>query len=434
MQSQGGLTGPQPEPQPYQQASYLTQQKAQLQSDPVVQTTAQCMEADLILTEGAYECLTATGLAPGYRGNWEIPFTVQPKPRGPDPKLGDKPDFHLQQVLLDTPLPKRLLNLREKHEMLYQHAVCHLGCSLFSQQQEAAEAAAREGGSAGTHGELPQQEGALDQMLSDDDLDRSSDFEDAPGADPYSPNRDSPYSPSQDRPYSPSNNMLYSHSDGMPSSPGYDANLAEGMTGLTENSSLMPQTAADTASESQPIPTHPGHDFSTSDMPGVPLPAQAASQGGNVAAEERQPGSTQAASQARNTPQEEPQHSSATGYTLATDALPAALPAVSSDNLWAEMETDIDNDVIINHSAGGGAHDSGPQKPAAPQQQEGDAAPGEGTADASRHADGNPEHGEAGLCYQSYKLGGYSIVARAPLPLNVPIKRRLEVRPCCLLA
>ena len=103
VQAQCSLTGK----HPLQQASYLAQQKAPLQHDPTVQNSSACQEADLVLTAGAYECLTATGMTPSYRGNWEIPFTVQRKlrqvsahPRGPSDS-----ERHTLQVLMDMALP-----------------------------------------------------------------------------------------------------------------------------------------------------------------------------------------------------------------------------------------------------------------------------------------------------------------------------------------
>lgn len=425
-QSQGGLLGP----QPHQQASYLAQQKAQLQNDRVVQSTAQCMEADLILSEGAYECLTATGMAPGYKGNWEIPFTVQEKPI--DPKPGNKLDTHRQQILLDMPLPRRLLNLREKHEMLYQHAVCHLGCSLSRQQQEGAEEAAGEGGAAATLSKPPpQQQGEQDQMLSDDDL---MEPHSAPQAEPGT----IPYSPTQDTPYSPSDSILHSPGHDMPYSPSYGADRVDSMTGPSQNSSLMPplQPGAHTSFQPAPIIAQPRHDLSSNDMQAGSLSAWLGSQ----VAMERLPNPTRGVSQGGRAQQEDTQPASAAGHAVPTEALPAALPAVASDD-QADDHCALDTDININadaffgHVARDSAQNAGPWgADAAPQQGEGGAAHADATADASRHAgSSDPEDWEAGLCYRSYKLGGYSIVVRGPVPLKVPITRSLEVRICNLL-
>ena len=440
--------------EPHHQASYLAQQKAPLQHDPVVQGSEACQEADLVLTEGAYECLTATGLAPGYRGDWEIPFTVQCKLRqvGADPKAPSDVERHQQQVLLDMPLPKRLLNLREKHEMLYQHAVCQMGCSLSSQiheQQEAAEAAAGEAGVAAETGELQQQEG-VDEMLTDDDEMRPrSPSGDQPGTMPYSPSQNAPYSPSNDTPYSPGN--------------GKDASQVHSMTGLTENSSLMPQQpqpAAITPSDPDPTPPHPQHDLSTNDTMGASLFAQAASQGGSMAQEVNR---IQPASQSGLAAQEGGHLHPEKSRASSAEPLPAALPAAASDAPWSAMDTDA-SDAPIGHAAAD-TRDAAAQDAAAHQHIEADTAAAEdiadfsvpsgshivhnetsyltgcnaqhgdpGKADNAQHGDpgkaDNAQHGEAGLRYSSYRLGGYSLVARAQLPLTVPPKPPLRVRLC----
>lgn len=459
--------------QPFQQASYLAQQKAPLQHDFTVQNSSACQEADLVLTEGAYECLTATGMTPDYRSNWEIPFTVQRKLRqvSADPRVPSDFERHTQQVLLDMPLPKRLLNLREKHEMLYQHAVCHMGCSLFSQLQQEA---AGEAGMAAGNGEPQQQETNIDQMLTDDDEMRSHcPSEDQPGAMPYSPSQDAPYSPNNDLPYYPSN----------------DANLVHSMTGLTENSSLMPsqqaQPAAGAPSEPESMSTHPQHDVSNRDMP-IPAAssfAQAvAPQGGSMAQEEHQGATAQPASQVGSPAREGDQLRTATHRASPADLLPAALPAAASAGLWSAM--DMDNSSALDDHTADGAQDAAPQGDAACRHDQGSAAaeatvnasnrPGSraqdgeaciadpaqhdeagradigqhgevgkadsaqrgeaGTADDAQHGKAgkadSAQHGEAGLSYSSYRLGGYSVVARALTPLTVPPRPLGEVTLC----
>ena len=460
--------GPLTDSQPLQQASYLAQQKAPLQHDPTVQTSAACQEADLVLTEGAYECLTATGMTPSYRRNWEIPFTVQRKLRqvSADPEAPSDFERHKQQVLMDVPLPKRLLNLREKHEMLYQHAVCQMGCSLFSQLQQ--EAAAEAGVAVGNV--EPQQQEAVDQMFTDDDQMRPHWLsEDQPGI--------MPYSPSQDAPYSPSN----------------DANLVHSMTGLTENSSLMPsqplQPAAGAPSEPEPIPAHPQHDLSTSEaaLPGASSFAQAAApQGGSVAQEEHQRATAQPASQIGNPAQHGDQLRTATGCASPADPLPAALPAAASASLWSAM--DIDGSDALDDHAADDAQYAAPQGDAVSRHGQGSAAATEATVDASnlpgsrakddeaciadkaqhgkagkadngQHGEAgkadsaqlgeagtaddaqhgkagkadSAQHGEAGLSYSSYRLGGYSVVTRAQTPLTVPPRPLGEVTLCNLM-
>ena len=440
---------------PLQQASYLAQQKAPLQHDPTVQNSDACQEADLVLTEGAYECLTATGMTPDYRGNWEIPFTVQRKLRqaSADPRAPSDLEQHTQQVLLDMPLPKRLLNLREKHEMLYHCAVCQMGCSLFSQlQQEATgEPVAEAGMVAGTG--VPQQQEALDQMLTEDDQMRT-----------YWPSEDQsgamPYSPSRDVPYPPSSHLAHSSS--------HDANLVHSMTGLTENSSLMPsqqlQPAAAAPSVPEPISTHLQHDVSSSNLSGVTSLAQAsASPNGSMAHKERQGATVQHASQIGRPAREGDQLHTATRHAPAANPWPAALPAAALAGLRSAM--DIDNGNALDDHAADDAQGAASQGNAASRPGQGGAFAGESAVDASKLSNGhdvrkdainlptpgaqqaeagiadtaphgeagkayNAQHGKAGLSYRSYRLGGYSVVARTQTPLTVSPKPLGKVTVC----
>ena len=455
--------------QPLQQASYLAQQKAPLQHDPTVQNSAACQEADLVLTEAAYECLTATGMTPGHRGNWEIPFIVQRKLRqvSADPRAPSDFERHTQQVLLDMPLPKRLLNLREKHEMLYQHAVCQMGCSLFSQLQQ--EAAGEAGMVAGNG--VPQQQEDLDEMLTDDDQMRPRwPSEDQPGA--------MPYSPSQDVPYPASSDLAHSSS--------HDANLVHSMTGLTENSSLMPsqqpQPADNPPSAPEPTSTHLQHDVGASNLSGVTSLAQAsAPQGVSMAHKAGQGATPQSASQIGSPAREGDQLRSEAGYASPADPWPAALPAAASADLWSAL--DIEDSHALDHAADD-AQDAAPQGNAASQHGQGGATAGKGAVDASKLSDshdvrkdadnlptsgaqqaeagiadaaqhgeagkaynaqhgeaddaqhgeaGKAQHGEAGLSYRSYTLGGYSVVARTQTPLTVPPRPLGEVTICSLV-
>ena len=473
--------------QPHLQASYLSQQKTPLQHDPIVQNSHACQEADLILTEGAYECLTATGMTPSYRGSWEMPFTVQRKLRqvSADPRAPSDFERHQQQVLLDMPLPKRLLTLREKHEMLYQHAICQMGCSLFThRQQEAGEAGVEAGVEAGTvagtvagHGEVEQKEG-WEQELTDDDHVRPRSPSLVWAGTPFgSPSRDLSYSPSHDMPYSPSNDAPYSSSN--------DAdNLVHSMTGLTDNSNLMPAqspppTANNNPSEPEPTPSDPQLGASTSDapLPGALFFAQAsAPQGGSMALGESQSPRAQLASQIGGIAQEGDQLPTETNWAASAELLPAALPAVVSDGPWSAM--DIDATGALPDCAAEDAQGAGPQYTEGGSAVSGDAAdaskpsgghavypqtsylPGSsaqhgaagkadiathgtaGTADSAQRGEAgtadNAQHGqagtadsvqlrEAGLSYRSYRLGGYSMVARAATPLTVPPRPHSKV-------
>ena len=403
-QPQGHVIGSSPN----QQASYLTQQKASLQHDTVVQSNAACQEADLILTEGAYQCLTTTGASGvklGYRGNWEIPFTVQHKPRqfSEYPKAASNPQLHQQQVLLDTPLPARLLNLREKHEMLYQPVVCQMGCSLFIQlkqqhhsQQEAANAAATKANPAAVDADLQQAEYEDDQMVSDNELARPyspSDRRLPPM--PYSPTQDVPYSPTSHVPYSPTQEAPYYPSQHVPYSPtGDPMEMVHCATGMTENSSLMPlqqsSEASDTVPEAEPM-----------------LPAECAdTHGGNS----QNPDALLFAQPAAQSVAETTQLDTQEAPPADMDTLHNASSAVNGDNEAqahnATTDSAPDNAHAGDTSAGGAADVAGVGKPSSSQGQV----------------------REAGLSYRSYRLGEYSIVTRTPLPLDVVFRATAEVK------
>ena len=150
-----------------------------LHQDTVCQSNPTCQEADLIMSEGAYECLFGTW-APVYKGGWELPVTVQAKTT---PFTGQTEGFtqpqqkYRQQVIIDSPLPQRMLSLREKHEMLYQHAVRKHGHDLWVSQQQARKAEQ-------SQPELDPLGMPVQQHPRDDEAGR-----------PYSPTNDMPCSP-----------------------------------------------------------------------------------------------------------------------------------------------------------------------------------------------------------------------------------------------
>ena len=436
VQSESHVSGSSPK----QQASYSTQQKASLQHDAVIQSNAACQEADLILTEGAYQCLTTTGASGvklGYKGNWEIPFTVQHKPRqfSEYPKAPSNPQLHQQQVLLDMPLPARLLNQREKLEMLYQHAVCQMGCSLFSQlkqraQQKAAAVSATERDQAADEVNLPQPEHKDDQMESDENLTRPyspSDHQAPPM--PYPPSQEAPYSPSshvpylptQEAPNSPKSHIPYSPTQEAPNSPSshvpysptqeapYFPNshrpyspfddpmeTIHSETGLTENSSLMPlQHPPDTAPEAEPmLAADAQQSFGHSARPNASLFAQPA------------------APSADDTPQLNTQEHSPAGV----DTL-AGLTGHTVDGPDQAQSNNTDAQCSPDNAP---AHD---------------AAVADGHGEYVAHPTGisNPKSGqgqvtEAGLSYRRYRLEPYSIVTRTQRPLDVIVRASDEVK------
>ena len=140
------------------------------------------------MTDGAFECLSGTW-APAYRLGWELPVTIRPKPTpdNAESQPSSQPEQHGKQVIIDSPLPKMMLNMREKHEMVYQHAVRKLGCDLWTDQLRARQAAQahteQEPNADGVAGDQQHQQ-AEEQMYP-----------------PYSPSNDTP----MDAPYSPSN-------------------------------------------------------------------------------------------------------------------------------------------------------------------------------------------------------------------------------------
>ncbi|KAL0044760.1 hypothetical protein WJX82_008644 [Trebouxia sp. C0006] len=96
-----------------------------LHQDGFCNSNPACQQADLLMTEGAFACLTGIW-APSYRLAWELPVTIRAANSAPDsgdPETCPPSEQHAKQVIIDSPLPRRMLSLREKHELLYQHAV-----------------------------------------------------------------------------------------------------------------------------------------------------------------------------------------------------------------------------------------------------------------------------------------------------------------------
>ena len=190
-----------------------------LHQDGVCNSNPACQQADLLMTEGAFECLTGIW-APSYRLGWELPVTIRSKTTR---HSGDSPtplpsEQHAKQVIIDSPLPKRMLNLREKHELLYHHAVRKLGCDLWNRQQRARQAAQASMGERPAANEQPdhQQQQVEEHMYA-----------------PCSPSNDAPV----DAPYSPSTDPYIYDQQGMYNMP----------NSLTPTAADLPSAAMDAA-------------------------------------------------------------------------------------------------------------------------------------------------------------------------------------------
>ncbi|DBA66882.1 TPA: hypothetical protein ACH3X2_002010 [Trebouxia sp. C0005] len=201
-----------------------------LHQDAVCNSNPACQQADLLMTEGAFECLTGIW-APSYRLGWELPVTIRAKtsPHSGDSQTRLPAEQHAKQVSIDSPLPKRMLNLREKHELLYQHAVRKLGCDLWTRQQRARQAAQASMGDRPAAQQQPdhqQQQQAEEHMCA-----------------PYSPSKDAPVV----APYSPSTEPYIHDQHGMYNMP----------SSLTPTAADLPSAAMDAA----PYPIQGSVDF-----------------------------------------------------------------------------------------------------------------------------------------------------------------------------
>ncbi len=204
-----------------------------LHQDGVCSSNPACQQADLLMAEGAFACLTGIW-APSYRLGWELPVTIRAATSAPhsgDPESSLPPEQHAKQVIIDSPLPRRKLSLREKHELLYQHAVRKLGCDLWTRQKHARHAAQAQAAQA-SMAERP----AAHQQPDHQQQQQQQQAEEPMYA-PYSPSNDvsvdAPYSPSTD-PYTYDQQGMYN----MPNS-------------LTPTAADLPSAAMDAA----PYPT-----------------------------------------------------------------------------------------------------------------------------------------------------------------------------------
>lgn len=350
-----------------------------LHQDHVCQSHIACQEAALIMSEGAYECLTATW-APSYRGGWELPVTIRAKPHTGQSQGFTQPQEQLeQQVIIDSPLPKRMLNLREKHEMLYRHAVRKLGCDLpLSRQAEQAAAQAAAGADPNAHDASDQQHEQWQHQQ----------WQQQTEAEMFRP-----YSPSNDVPYSPSNDSLLD-----------DQNSVYGMP-----MSISP-TAADLHSASldtAPYPQMQEDDADAAD--------QDMDMGGNS----------------------DDGEASVVGYFAAADGQDAAEHDAGS------LQAQLDASVAAAGATAAAAADTLADAPATGVADTGSAAPGTtadadataAEADTTAAADGDgggatagPGSGTAGTSseaikagtgYDTWQLGPYKMVIRSQLPLHV---------------
>ena len=126
-----------PDPTQCPQKLSMTGQALQpsVHQDAVCQGNGACQEADLLMSEAVFSSLAGT-FAPTYEQGWEIPVTIRQKhPASQDSATASQ--AHTQVVMSD-PLVKRVMTLREKHDMLYFHAVRMIACqagAASSQQQ-----------------------------------------------------------------------------------------------------------------------------------------------------------------------------------------------------------------------------------------------------------------------------------------------------------
>ena len=197
-----------------------------LHQDGVCNSNPACQQADLLMTEGAFACLTGIW-APSYRLAWELPVTIRAtaSSHSDDPQTSPPSVRHAKQVIIESPLPRRKLSLREKHELLYQHAVRKLGCDLWTRQQHArraAQASVAERPAAHQQPDHQQHEQQQQQQQAEEHMYA-----------PYSPSNDVPV----DAPYSPSTDPYIYDQQGMYNMP----------NSLTPTVADLPSTAVDAA-------------------------------------------------------------------------------------------------------------------------------------------------------------------------------------------
>ncbi len=186
-----------------------------LHQDGFCNSNPACQQADLLMTEGAFACLTGIW-APSYRLAWELPVTIRAANSAPDsgdPETCPPSEQHAKQVIIDSPLPRRMLSLREKHELLYQHAVRKLGCDLWARQKHARQAAqASVAERPAAHQQPDNQQQQQQQQAEEHMYAPYSSSNDAPVDAPYSPSTD-PYTYDQQGMYNMPNSLTPTTAD-----------------------------------------------------------------------------------------------------------------------------------------------------------------------------------------------------------------------------
>ncbi|KAL0032885.1 hypothetical protein WJX77_004910 [Trebouxia sp. C0004] len=329
-----------------------------LHRDGVCNSNPACLQADLLMTEGAFECLTGTW-APSYRLGWELPVIIRAKNTA---RCGDSQtcllsEQHAKQVIIDSPLPRRMLNLREKHELLYQHAVTKLGHDLWTRQQHARQAAQASMGDRPSAHQQPVHQQQQQQQLAEEHMYA-----------PYSPSNDPPV----DAPYSPSTDPDMYDQKGMYNMP----------------NSLTP-TAADLPSASMDAAPYP--------MDAAPYPMQGSD---GVDADGSNSEANAFAHAVLGDGQDEP--GSVQAQTDASAADPSAGGSADAE-ARAEVDAAAGNDPCTK---------DGPHRVAAT------AAGATELNDGAKGTTGGTAR-EAGIGYDSWQLGPYKLVIRTQLPAHL---------------
>jgi len=386
-----------------------------LHQDGVCNSNPACQQADLLMTEGAYACLTGTW-APSYRLGWELPVTIRAKntAHSGDSQTSLLSEQHAKQVIIDSPLPKRMLNLREKHELLYQHAVSKLGCDLWTRQQRARQAAQASMGERPAAHQQPDHQQQQQQQAEEHMYAHYSPSNDAPVDAPYSPSTD-PYIYDQHGMYNMPNSLTPTAADLPSASMGAapypmqgSAEFFGGDDGMDADGNISEANAFAHAvlgvGHDEPSPMQAQIDASAADpSAGGPADAEALA---NVDAT------------AGNDPcaEDGPHRVAATAGDGTGTSQPAAAAATTADDHATAEATATAAAVHTTAEAqvGPTADVAGVTTAAAAD----DATAAAGANELDSRAKGTTAR-EAGIAYDSWQLGPYKLVTRTQLPAHL---------------
>ncbi len=388
-----------------------------LHQDGVCNSNPTCQQADLLMTEGAFECLTGIW-APSYRLGWELPVTIRAttSAHSGDPQTCLPSEQHAKQVIIDSPLPRRMLSLREKHELLYQHAVRKLGCDLWTRQQHARQAAQASMAERPAAHQQPDHQQQQQQQAEELMYAPYSPSNDAPVDAPYSPSTD-PYTYDQHGMYNMPNSFTPTAAD-LPSA-AMDAApypIQGSAYFLGDDDSMDADGSNSEANAFAHAVLGDGDDEPSSVQAQIDASAADPSAGGSADAQALADVTATAGNDPRT--KDGPHRLAATAGNGTGTSEPAA--AIADDNPTAEAAaTAAAAHTTAEAQVGPTDVAAGVTTAAAAAADDAAAAAGADELDDRAQGTSGEAASEAGVAYDSWQLGPYNLVIRTQLPAHL---------------